>query len=230
MSETLKISNTDSDWNPKYFGIVAGSFCALYIITNAVNTKIIDLAGFILPAGIIIFPLCTILADLMTEIYGFNRARQIIWTVLACTILYALFLTLGIHLPPAGFWQNQSAYETIFSTSWRMALAGCLAWLMGELTNSFVLAKMKLIQHGKHMSVRFIGSTIIGQFVDTVVFCTVAFVGLMPGLELLKMMLIAWVFKVLYETLALPLSVTITKWVKKREGIDHFDNQKISFI
>lgn len=226
----LKVSNTDTDWMPKYFAPLVGIFCGLYVITNALNAKLIEVWGIALPVGIITFPICTIITDIMTEVYGFNRARQAIWAVLMCTILYAAFTTLGIYLPGASFWQNQDAYAAIFNTSWRMAVAGCAAWLTGELMNSFIVSKMKVKQNGDNMAARFIGSTVIGQFIDTLVFFSIAFTFIMPWDAFFKMLFWVWAAKVAYEVIALPLSLAAARKMKQLEGVEHFDRQRISVI
>ncbi len=230
MTDHLKITNSDREWQPKYFAAIVGIFCGLYVTTNAMNSKLIEVAGIVLPAGILAFPVCCIITDLMTEIYGFNRTRQAIWTVLACTLLYALFTTVAIYLPAPPFWQNQASYEAIFGTSWRMALAGCTAWLAGEFLNSFIVSKMKILQNAKHMGLRFIGSTAAGQFADTIVFASIAFLGTMPFAAFCKLVVSVWIVKVLYEVVALPLSIPVTNWMKRLEGVEHFDRQDISVI
>ena len=226
----LKITYKDTDWNPKYFGVVVGLFCALYMITMAINSKIFDFYGFILPAGIIVFPICAILTDLLTEVYGFNRTRQAIWTAVVSTILFAVFTQAAIQLTPAGFWKNQQAFEAVFGISWRLAAAGCLAWIAGEFTNSYIMSKMKIAQNAKHMSLRFVGSTVVGQFFDTGVFVLVAFAGTMPWKQFFILIVTAWIYKVVYEVIALPLSISVTKWIKNLEGIEHFDKQELSVV
>jgi queuosine precursor transporter len=230
MNDKLRVTNHDHEWHPKYYAVVVGLFCGLYMITLAITPKMVDIYGLILPAGIITFPLCCIITDLLTEVYGFNRTRKAIWTTLLCVVLFSLFTQLAIMMKPAGFWQNQAAFETVFGTSVRIAAAGCLAWVAGEFVNSYVMSKMKILQRAKAMSARFIGSTVVGQFVDTMVFFTVAFAGTMPWDSFLVMCATAWAFKVGYEIIALPLSVPIPTKVKHLEGIEHFDKQKISIV
>jgi uncharacterized integral membrane protein (TIGR00697 family) len=227
---TLRVTARDSEWSPKYFAVVVGLFCGLYVTTNALNAKFIDIAGIILPVGILTFPICAIITDLLTEVYGFNRARQAIWTVLACTVLHALFATIGMHLQPAAFWHHQDAYEIMFATSWRIALAGCCAWIAGEFLNSFVVSRMKIMQGPNSMGVRFIGSTVVGQFADTLIFASIAFSGTMPWRDFGILILSVWGVKIAYEILALPLSLPITRWLKRREGVEHFDRQHISVV
>lgn len=228
---TLKITHADNEWCPKYYAPIVGIFCALYMITGALVPKLIDIYGFILPAAIITFPLCCIITDLLTEVYGFNRTRQAVWTVLVCNILFAIFMTIGTQLPAASLWPHNDAFKAIYAMAPRIAAAGCLAWLAGEFVNSYIVSKMKIAQQSKNMPVRFVVSTIFGQFIDSAVFFTVAFVGVMPVKEVIGLILTTWLFKLGYEILALPLSVPITRKVKQWEGVEHFDDrQKISVI
>ena len=230
MSEALRVTNHDYEWHPKYYGVIVGLFCGLYMITTAIVPKLVDFGGIVLSAGIITFPLCCIITDLMTEVYGFNRTRQAIWTVLVCTVLFALFSYIAIQLPAASFWPHQDAFAVIFGSVPRIVVAGCLAWLAGEFLNSYVMSKMKIFQKAKNPAARFIRSTVVGQFADTLVFYSIAFLGTMPGEVLVKMMLVSWGIKIAYEVVALPLSVPIASVVKRLEGIEHFDRQKISLV
>jgi uncharacterized integral membrane protein (TIGR00697 family) len=228
---TLKITSHDTEWQPKYFAVITGLFCGLYMISGVTTPKMISLPfGMATSAALIVFPLCTIITDILTEVYGFNRARQAIWTVLVCTILFAVFTQIAIALPPAGFWPHQDSYQNIFATSYRISAAGCLAWVVGEFTNSFVVSKMKILQNAALMPVRFIASTVVGQFLDTIVFFVVAFAGIMAWRDLGVAMLSAWLIKVAYEVVALPLSVPITRLVKRWEGVEHFDRQKLEIV
>jgi len=228
--EGLKISKKDTDWNPKYYGVFVGLFAGLYMITMSITPKMFDLFGNPMSAGIILFPVCCIITDLLTEVYGFNRTRQAIWTVLACVVLFGLFTQIAIILPPVSFWPYQEGFEGIFGISWRLSIAGWAAWLGGEFLNSFVMSKMKILQNAKHMPVRFIGSTVVGQFVDTTLFALIGFAGTMSWSALIMLIVTAWGLKVLYEIVALPLSVPITGFVKRLEGIEHYDYQEISLV
>lgn len=226
----LKVTNKDSEWCPQYFGVITGLFCGLYMITAAINVKMALFFGLALPAGTMVFPICCILTDVLTEVYGFNRSRQAIWTVIACLGFFTCFTQIAILLEPASFWQGQEGFNDVFALSWRVALAASFAYLVGELSNSYIVSKMKTLQNAKNMSLRFIASTVVGQFFDTLVFFTIAFAGTMPLKESVIMILTAWAFKVGYETVALPVSVPITKWVKKLEGVEHFDKQELHVI
>lgn len=230
MSGKLRVTNHDYEWHPKYYGVIVGLFCGLYVMTNALNSKMADFGWFVLPAGIITFPICCIITDLLTEIYGFNRTRQAIWSALACTVLFALFSEAAIALPPASFWAHQAAYAKLFGNMPRFAVAGSLAWLAGEFLNSYVMSRMKIFQNARSPALRFFASTVAGQFADSLVFMTVAFVGTMPVQQFMTMFLVGWAFKTTYEALALPFSVTVAKRMKRLEGVEHFDRQKLSLV
>lgn len=228
---SLKITHTDSEWCPKYYGVIVGLFCGLYMITMAINSKLFTLGGLVFPAGMLTFPLCAIIADLMTEIYGFNRTRQAVWMVLVCNILFAIFTFIAIHIPPADFWPHNDAYAIVFEQAPRLALAGSVAWIVGELINSYVMSRLKISQNARHMAVRFVASTVVGQFFDTVIFCSIGFAGTMPLKSFIALILSVWGAKIIYEIFALPLSIPITRKIKKWEGVEHFDDQqKISVI
>jgi queuosine precursor transporter len=228
MPEPLRITHQDHEWQPRYYGVMVGLFCGLYVITNVLNPKMVDFGWFVLPAGILVFPLCAIITDLLTEVYGFNRTRQAVWTALVCTVLYAAFTQLAIILPAAAFWPHQDAFATLFAASPRIALAGCLAWLAGELLNSYVMAKMKIWQNAKNPALRFFASTVVGQAADSAVFMTIAFIGTMPFGQFLLMTLTAWLFKIAYEVLAIPASVPMAAKLKALEGVEHYDHQALT--
>lgn len=229
MSE-LRVTNNDAEWSPKHYAPLVGLFCALYMTTQALASKIADFHGLYVSVAIIIFPLCAIITDLLTEVYGFNRARKALWTVLGCTALQALFTVAAVNIPAAPFWDNQEAYASVFALAPRIALAGGLAWIVGELVNSFIMSKMKLLQNAHGTALRFIGSTVVGQLLDTIVFLGVGFWGVFTPEQLFSMLLVQWGAKVLYEVVALPLTVPLSKWLKRLEGVEHFDRQKISAI
>ena len=226
----MRITTQETEWSPKYLVFISTLFCGLYMITIALNTKSIDLFGWYVPAGLLTFLICAIITDILTEVYGFNRARRAIYGTLICAIMFALLSNIAIQLPPAPFYQNQQAFENIFSQTPRIALAGCAAWIAGEIANSVIIAKMKVRQEAKHMSVRFIASTAVGQLLDSTVFCLIAFSGVMPWSAIFWLIVGGTAFKIGYEIVALPLSITLTKQMKRIEGVEHFDKGKLELI
>jgi queuosine precursor transporter len=209
--------------NYKFVPFIAGAFTATLVITNILNTKIFLLVGFAFPAGIITYPISFLAADALTEVYGYRVTRQIIWSGFAALLLMVATAIMTIHLPPASFWQLQSSFEAILAQVPRIVLASILAYWTGEFCNSYVLARSKVRTEGRGMWLRFILSTIVGEAVDTVVFMTVAFVGVYPRSQMLTLLISSWVFKVLWEIMALPISVPLVRWLKAVEKEDYFD-------
>ena len=209
--------------NRKYLPIITGTFVAALLIANTLDTKIFMLAGLALPAGIILFPLTYLYGDILTEIYGYAATRKVIWTGFASLGMMVLCYELAGLIPPAPFWTDQEAYETILGRVPRIALASITAYFMGSFCNSYVLAKLKVRMRGRTMPWRFVASTAVGQAVDTVVFVLVAFVGVFPTSELLPITVASWGFKVGWEIVALPATVRIVARMKRAEGLDHFD-------
>jgi uncharacterized integral membrane protein (TIGR00697 family) len=177
MDKNINLSDTPAAQLSRAFvGVVAGFITSL-LIANIIAVKLIEVRGWVLPAGIIIFTISYILADVLTEVYGYRRARQAIWLGFACNLLAVAAILLAQTLPPADFWDGQAAYERILGyTPWLLA-ASFLVYLVGEFANAFVLAKMKIATRGRWLWTRTIGSTLIGQGLDSLVFISLAFAG-----------------------------------------------------
>jgi hypothetical protein len=210
------------------FVIVVAGFITSLIIANIIAVKLIDVWGWILPAGTIIFPLSYILGDVLTEVYGYRRARQVIWLGFACNLLAVGAILLAMVLPAAGFWDGQDAYERILGYTPRLLMASFAAYLLGEFANSYVLAKMKIVTHGRWLWTRTIGSTLVGQGLDSLVFMTIAFAGAMPPEAFLTAIIVQWLAKSGYEAAVTPLTYIVVNYLKRKEGIDTYDYQ-ISF-
>jgi len=207
----------------KFLIPITGLFVATLLISNTLDTKIFHAFGLDLPAGILLFPLAYVFGDILTEVYGYATSRRIIWTGLAALLLMVGFYEIARAVPPAAFWENQASFDAVFSHVPRIVLASILAYLAGEFTNSFVLARMKVASEGRNMGWRFIASTVLGQAVDTSVFVAVAFLGVLPGSALAPMIASGWAVKVAWELLALPLTLTLVGAIKRAEGVDAFD-------
>lgn len=191
------------------------------------SSKFIVIGPLTIVGSTLIFPITFIFNDILTEVYGYRRSRIIIWTGMAMQIFAALFYWIIDIWPAASFWHNQAAYSTILGQAPRIVLASLSAYFFGEFANSFVLSKLKYKQDGKHgvaQASRFVWSTVVGEGLDSLLFMTVAFLGVMPTGELFKVVLTIWGIKVLYEIIALPLSMGIANWVKKVEGFDVIDD------
>jgi uncharacterized integral membrane protein (TIGR00697 family) len=218
MQPTLR-SPAPSIW----FLIVACLFVTCLIVSNILAAKLAVIAGLVLPAAVILFPVSYILGDVLTEVYGYARTRQVIWTGFACNLLAVAFIALAGALPPAGFWDGQEAFQRILGQAPRILLASFLAYLAGEFVNAYVLARLKVATQGRMLWLRTIGSTLIGQALDSAIFMTVAFAGILSGGELAAAALAQWLFKSGYEALATPLTYAAVGFLKRREGGEAFD-------
>jgi uncharacterized integral membrane protein (TIGR00697 family) len=205
------------------FVVIVALFVTCLITANIIIAKQISIGGIILPAAIIIFPLSYIIGDVLTEVYGYQQARRVIWLGFLCNAVTVLAIWIGKVLPPAPVFEAQSAYDRILGSTPRFLLASFIAYLAGEFTNSFVLAKMKILTKGRWLWTRTIGSTLVGQGVDTVVVLTIAFAGVLPLTVLGIMILSHWLVKTIYETVATPLTYVVVGYLKRKEGIDVYD-------
>ena len=179
--------------------------------------------GLVLPAAIIIFPISYIIGDVLTEVYGYGQARRVIWLGFACNLLVVTAFWIGKILPSAAFWKGQEAYAQILGYAPRLLVASFLAYLVGEFSNSFVLAKMKLATKGKWLWTRTIGSTLVGEGLDSLVFISLAFYGVMPIRTLAMTIVTQWLVKCGYEGLATPATYLAVGFLKRREGLDVYD-------
>ncbi len=205
------------------FVIIAAIFVTCLITANVIAVKVISLGPFILPAAIIIFPMSYIFGDILTEVYGYRQARRVIWLGFFCNLIFVVFAWVGQVLPPAPFWEWQKAYESILGYTPRLLAASFGGYLVGEFANSFVLAKMKILTRGRWLWTRTIGSTIVGQGLDTLVFITLAFVGT-PSFVFI-MILYHWLAKTAIEAVATPFTYAVVNSLKKKEAIDTYDDK-----
>lgn len=215
----------------KYYDLVMAAFVTILICSNLIGPA--KAAQVTLPwlgpvtfgAGVLFFPISYIFGDVLTEVYGYARARKVIWTGFAALIFAALMASVVVALPPAPDWPNQHIYEVAFGNTWRVAAASMTAYFCGEFVNSFVLAKMKVWTNGKRMWLRFVGSTIAGEAVDSSIFYPLAFLGsgIMPDELVMKLTLVQFVSKTLVEIVLLPVTYRIVGALKKAEKEDYFD-------
>jgi len=199
-------------------------FVAVLIISNVASTKILMIGSFIkFDGGTILFPISYIFGDILTEVYGYSRARRVIWIGFFCAALAALIFYIVQILPPARGWENQEAYVKILGLTPRIVAASLVAYFAGEFSNSFTLAKMKIFTRGKWLWTRTIGSTLIGELVDTLLFVTIAFFGIFDLSLLCSVFISNYIFKVGVEVIATPLTYVIVRFLKRSEGIDYYD-------
>ena len=202
------------------FVAVAAFFVTALVVSNIIAVKLVEVAGHVFPAGLVLFPLSYLLGDVLTEVYGYRAARAVIWLGFACNLLAVAAIQAAIELPAAGFWALESEYEGVLGSTWRLLGASFAAYLVGEFANAFVLSRMKVATRGRWLWSRTIGSTVVGQGLDSLVFVTLAFAGEAP---LVDPILTTWAIKVGYETAATPLTYAIVGTLKRREGVDAYD-------
>lgn len=205
------------------FILFALLFTTCLLTANIVAVKIISLFGLFVPAGIIIFPLSYILGDILTEVYGYENTKTIIWLGFLANLLMVIAIFIAQNLPSAPFWNNQSSFDNILGYTPRLLLASFTAFLVGSFANSFVMSKMKILTKGRMLWTRTIGSTIIGEGLDSLIFISIAFIGAFAFTNLLVLILTQWIIKSLYEVVATPLTYAIVGFLKKKEKLDSYD-------
>jgi len=205
------------------FVIVTAIFVTCLITANIIAVKIISLGPVILPAAIFVFPLSYIFGDVLTEVYGYRWARRVIWLGFLCNLIFVIFAWIGQLLPAASFWEGQAAYERILGYTPRLLAASFCGYLVGEFANSFILARMKVLTRGRWLWSRTVGSTVVGQGLDTLIFITVAFIGTPSFVPIL--ILYHWLAKTAIEAAATPLTYVVVNFLKKKEAVDAYDYQ-----
>ena len=206
-----------------WFVVIASIFVTCLITANIIAVKLILFLGFPVPAGIIIFPLSYLFGDVLTEVYGYGAARRVIWLGFAYNLLAVIAIYIGGIAPAAPFWTQQAAYNTILGFTPRLLLASFVAYLVGEFTNSFILARLKIATQGRWLWTRTIGSTLVGEGLDTLIFISIAFWGIIPSQLMITTILTQWIFKVTYEIVATPFTYLVVGFLKRRENLDAYD-------
>jgi len=201
--------------------IITAVFITCLITANTIAVKVISLGPFSVPAAIFVFPLSYIFGDVLTEVYGYRVTRMVIWLGFLCNMIFVFFAWIGQILPPAVFWEGQEAYQSILGYTPRLLAASFCGYLAGEFVNSYVLARMKILTRGRWLWTRTIGSTVVGQGIDTVLFITLAFVG--TGSPVLSMILHHWIIKTVIEIVFTPVTYAVVNRLKQRENIDTYD-------
>ncbi|MBW2095322.1 MAG: queuosine precursor transporter [Deltaproteobacteria bacterium] len=205
------------------FVMIVALFIICLVAANIMAVKIVRVFGLILPAAIVIFPLSYVAGDVLTEVYGYRVARRVIWLGFFCNLVVVVAFWIGKIMEPAPFWKGQEAYEQILGCTPRILAASFLAYLVGEFSNSYILAKMKIATKGRWLWTRTIGSTLVGEGLDSLVFITVAFAGIIPASVLSSAVITQWLVKCAYEALATPLTYGVVGFLKRREGLDAYD-------
>ena len=205
------------------FVIITALFVTCLITANILIVKQIMIGPVLLPAAIIIFPLSYVFGDILTEVYGYRQARLVIWAGFACNVLAVIAFWIGGLLPPAPIFDAQAAYDRILGNTPRFVIASFVAYLAGEFVNSFTLSQLKIKTKGRWLWMRTIGSTIVGQGIDTIIVLSIGFIGVLPLPVLIAMIGGHWLFKTAYEVIATPLTYALVGHLKKKEHCDVYD-------
>lgn len=220
----------------RYFDYVMVAFVVILLLSNVIGagkvasvdlpqwvTSLTDEEVFVFGAGVLFFPLSYVIGDILTEVYGFARARRCIWAGFVAMLFMAAMSLVVVAMPPAEGWPNQTAYEAVFGQVPRIVFASIIAFWAGEFVNSYVMARMKVWTQGKYLWTRTIGSTIFGQGVDSWIFYPLAFWGIWEPELVFRAVLGQWLLKVAWEALLTPVTYIVVGWLKRREGLDVYD-------
>ncbi len=199
-------------------------FCVCLVAANFLEAKVVRLGPLAITAGMIVFPVSYIINDCIAEVWGFRKSRLIIWMGFLMNFMVVGLGQIAVMMPAAPFWEGEESFNFVFGLAPRIAAASLAAFLVGSFLNAYVMSRMKVRSKGKHFSVRAVASTLAGESADSLIFFPIAFGGLMPVGELLKMMLVQALLKTLYEIIVLPVTVRVVKYIKRIDGSDAYDS------
>jgi len=214
----------------KYYDFIMVAFVTLLILSNLVGAgkvAVLNLpffGNFEFGAGVLFFPLSYVIGDVLTEVYGYARARRVVWAGFVAMVFMSVATTIIVELPPAVWWGGQEAYTRVFGQTWRIVAASMVAFWAGEFANAYVMAKMKIASMGQHLWQRTIGSTIVGQGFDSLLFYPLAFWGIWPDEQVLFVLTTNFLIKVVWEALLTPVTYKTVSWLKYKEEVDHYDD------
>jgi uncharacterized integral membrane protein (TIGR00697 family) len=209
----------------RFFTLITGLFVAVLLISNVASSKLVAIGPFSFDGGTILFPISYIFGDILTEVYGYRKSRQVIWIGFGSALLMMLVFIIVGWLPSAAGWENQDAYNKILGLTPRIVIASLIAFFAGEFSNSYVLAKMKIFTRGRWLFSRTIGSTIIGEGLDTLIFVLVAFAGVYSWDVVWLIVISNYIFKVAFEVILTPLTYAVIAYLKRSEKADFYDHQ-----
>jgi uncharacterized integral membrane protein (TIGR00697 family) len=210
----------------KYYDLVMALFVTILLCSNVIGAgKVASVWGFTFGAGVLFFPISYIFNDVLTEVYGYARARKVVWAGFGAIIFASFMSWVVVALPPAAGWNDQPAYQAIFGQTPRIVFASLLAFFVGEFANSYVLAKLKVKTNGRHLWARTIGSTIIGEGVDSMIFYPVAFLGIWSTDLVMTVMMSNYLIKVGWEAVITPVTYKVVGFLKRAEEEDYFDHK-----
>ncbi len=208
----------------RYYDLLMAAFVCVLLCSNLIGaSKVAQIGQFKFGAGVLFFPISYIFGDVLTEVYGYARARKVVWAGFGAMIFASFMSWVVLALPPAEGWPYQSAFETVFAATPRIVLGSLIAFFCGEFCNSFVLAKMKILTRGRFLWARTISSTIAGEGVDSLIFYPIAFYGIWSNDILVSVMVSNYVIKVAWEAAVTPVTYLVVNYLKRAESVDYFD-------
>ena len=205
------------------FMLLGVTFCVCLILANLLATKQVQFGPLNLTAGVLVFPISYVVNDCITEVWGFRRAKLIIWTGFVMNFAFVLLAWLADLIPGAPYWTNEEGFHALFGLAPRVALASFAAFVVGSLLNAYVMSRMKIHDKGRRFSLRAILSTVAGEAADSLIFFPIALGGIVPKENLLLMMASQLIIKTLYEIIILPFTIRVVKWLKRTENLDVYD-------
>lgn len=217
--------NSDANMirNFRYLNLITAFFVSVLLISNIVSTKVVEFGFFTFDGGTLLFPISYIFGDVLTEVYGFKEARKVIWIGFFCAAVMSLIVWIIGALPAASEWTNQAAYNAILGTTPRIVLASLIAYFAGSFSNSIILSRLKIITNGKFLWIRTIGSTVVGEGVDSLLFIAVAFWGTYSLPLLISIFISNYIFKVGFEVVVTPVTYKVVGFLKNVEKVDVYD-------
>ena len=207
----------------RYLGLLAALSVTFELISNFTGARLVSLGGVPVSISIYSFPMVYLISDILTEVYGYAKARSVLWLTIFCRVLAASVVRAMLLIPPASIFADDAAYQKVLSSGLRLAIAGLFAIFAGDICNSYILAKMKIRSEGHYLWARFVVSTLIGEGLNTAVFYAIAFYGVLPNKALVAAIVAGTAAKTAWEIIALPVTYPIVRYLKKIEGVDHYD-------
>jgi hypothetical protein len=224
LAPTTQASSKSRGRSYRYYDLVMAAFVTVLICSNLIGaSKICTVKGFTFGAGVLFFPISYVFGDVLTEVYGYARSRRVVWAGFGALAFMTFMCWFVVNLPPADGWTGQAAYETVFGGTWRIVGASLIAYFAGELSNSYTLAKMKIWTQGRFLFARTIGSTIVGEAVDSLIFYPLAFYGLWPTHLVITVLITNYMVKVGWEVVMTPVTYKVVNFLKRAEQEDYYD-------
>lgn len=217
--------------SPRYLFILMLAYCVCILLANWFDPRLVSVFGLVTDAGTLIFPVGFLLSDLITEVYGYKKARQAIWLGFIFNMLFLIYGQLVVHLPSPSFPNHNAEFDDLLHADFRVIIASFCSYLVAEPINSWIIAKLKMRMQGRYMAVRFLSSTLCASLLDSSIFSVVAFMGVMSNQDLIALIFTMWFIKIVIETIGLPVSTKLAKKLKQTEQLDIYDsNTKFNLL